>query len=181
MAKYLPSRESHYWPRLYIHEVISTESAKKTLTSTIWLTYQISRKFKNRSLQNFQPWQFTSLWLRKQQRNGFNGTVKSLNCLLTWEEKKSFVVFCWLVKFIAEKVCCVFFAWSADKNGGLVPRRKTSSSCSILCPIYLKRRISANICIQICLLAINFDVWAKFFLLTLSSRNGLFYANKREL
>ena len=107
MAKYLPSRESHYWPRLYIHEVISTESAKKPLTSTIWLTYQISRKFKNRSLQNFQPWQFTSLWLRKQQRNGFNGTVKSMNCLLTWEEKKSFVVFCWLAKFIAEKVCCV--------------------------------------------------------------------------
>ena len=59
------------------------------------------------SLQNFQTWQFTSLWLRKQQRNGLNGTVKTLNCFLTWEEKKSSVVFCWLAKFMAKKVCCV--------------------------------------------------------------------------
>ena len=43
-----------------------------------------------------------------------------------------------------------FFAWSADKNGDSVPRGKTSSSCSILSPIYLKRRISGNICFQIC-------------------------------
>ena len=46
------------------------------------------RKFKNRSLQNFETWQFTFLSLRKQQRNGLNGTVKSLNCFLTWEEVK---------------------------------------------------------------------------------------------
>ena len=37
-----------------------------------------------------------------------------------------------------------------DKNGDSVPRGKTSSSCSILSPIYLKRRISGNICFQIC-------------------------------
>ena len=35
--------------------------------------------------------------------------------------------------------------------GGSVPRGNTSSSCSILCPIYLNCRISANICFQICL------------------------------
>ena len=87
--------------------MISTKSERKPLKSTIWLTDQITRKFKNRSLQNFQTWQFTSLSFRKQQRNGLNGTAKSLNCFLTWEEKKSFVVFCWLAKFIAEKVCCV--------------------------------------------------------------------------
>ena len=34
-----------------------------------------------------------------------------------------------------------FFTWSADKNGGSVARFKTSSSCSILFPIYLKLRI----------------------------------------
>ena len=33
--------------------------------------------------KNFQTWQFTSLPLRKQQRHGSNGTVKSLNCFLT--------------------------------------------------------------------------------------------------
>ena len=89
------------------HEMISTKSERKPLKSTIWLTDQITRKFKNRSLQNFQTCQFTSLSLRKQQHNGLNGTVKSLNCFLTWEEKWSFVVFCWLAKFIAKKVCCV--------------------------------------------------------------------------
>ena len=36
-----------------------------------------------------------------------NGTAKSLNCFLTWEEKWSFVVFCWLAKFIVKRVCCV--------------------------------------------------------------------------
>ena len=44
-----------------------------------------------------------------------------------------------------------------------VPRGKTSSSCGILRPIYLKRRISPNICFQICLSQINFDFWAQFF------------------
>ena len=46
-------------------------------------TDQITRKFKNRSLQNFQTWQFISLSFRKQQRNGLNRTAKSLNCFLT--------------------------------------------------------------------------------------------------
>ena len=101
VAKYLPSRESgevnsqsHYSPRLkriivlvYTHEVISTKSERKPLKSTISLTDQITRKFKNRSLRTFQTWQFTSLSFRKQQRNGLNGTAKSLNCFLTWEEK----------------------------------------------------------------------------------------------
>ena len=78
--------QSHYSPRLkriivlvYTHEVISTKSERKTLKSTIWLTDQITRRFKNRSLQNFQTWQFTSLSFRKQQRNGLNGTFKILN------------------------------------------------------------------------------------------------------
>ena len=95
VAKYLLSRESgHYSPRLkiiivlvYTHEVISTKSERKPLKSTIWLTDQITRKFKNRSLQNFQTRLFTSLSFRKRQRNGLNGTAKSLNCFVTWEEK----------------------------------------------------------------------------------------------
>ena len=106
--------QSHYSPRLkriivlvYTHEVISTKSERKPLKSTIWLTDQITRKFKNRSLQKFQTWQFTSLSFRKQQRNGLNGTAKSLNCFLTWEEKWSFVVFYWLARFIAKRACCV--------------------------------------------------------------------------
>ena len=130
----------------YTLEVISTKSERKPLKSTIWLTYQITRKFKNRSLQNFQPWQFTSLSLRKQQRNGLNETVKSLNCFLTWEEKLRFVVFCWLVTFIVLRSSHEV----ADKTSGSVPRGKTSSSCSIIFHIYLKRRNSANICLQIC-------------------------------
>ena len=76
--------QSPYSPRLkrtivlvYTHEVISTKSERKPLKSTIWLTDQIMRKFKNRSLQNFQTWQFTSLSFHKQQRNGLNGTAKT--------------------------------------------------------------------------------------------------------
>ena len=46
---------------VYTYEVISTKSERKPLKSTICLTDQITRKFKNRSLQNFQT-------LRKQQR-----------------------------------------------------------------------------------------------------------------
>ena len=70
----LKSRWSNYSPRFqriivwaYTHELISTKSDRKPLKGTIWLTDQITRKFKNRSLQNFQTWQFTSLSLRKQQ------------------------------------------------------------------------------------------------------------------
>ena len=76
--------QSHYSPRLkriivlvYAHEVISTKSERKPLKSTIWLTDQIIRKFKNRSLQNFQTWHLS---FRKQQCNGLNGTAKSSNC-----------------------------------------------------------------------------------------------------
>ena len=106
--------QRHYWLRLkriivlvYTHEVISTKSERKPLKSTIWLTDQITRKFKNRSLQNFQTRQFTSLSFRKQQRNGLNETAKSLNCFFTWEEKYSYVVLCWLAKYIAKRACCV--------------------------------------------------------------------------
>ena len=106
--------QSHYSPRLkriivlvYTHEVISTKSERKPLKSTIWLIDQITRKFKNRSLQNFQTWEFTSLSFCKQQRNGLNGTAKSLNCFFTWEEKYSYVVLCWLAKFIAKRACVV--------------------------------------------------------------------------
>ena len=87
-----------------------------------------------------------------------------MNCFLTWEEKWSFVVFCWLAKFIAKKFVVSFFTWSADKNGGSVARGKTSSSCSILFPTYLKRRISENICFQIYFSSINFDFLGQMFL-----------------
>ena len=91
VAKY---SQSHYSPRLkriivlvYTHEVISAKSERKPLKSTIWLTDQITRKFENISLQNFQTWQFTSLLFRKQQRNGLNGTLKVWTVSLP--EKKS--------------------------------------------------------------------------------------------
>ena len=69
----------------YTDEVISTKSERKPLKSTICLTDQITRKFKNRFLQSFQTWQFTSLSFRKQQRNGLNG----LNGTVSLPEKKS--------------------------------------------------------------------------------------------
>ena len=91
--------QSLYSPRLKKNNCFSiytrsdlNKSEKKPLKSTIWLTDQITR---------------TSLSFRKQQRNVLNGTAKSLNCLLTWQEKWSFVVFCWLAKFIAKGACCV--------------------------------------------------------------------------
>ena len=87
-----------------------------------------------------------------------------MNCFLTWEEKWSFVAFCWLAKFIAKKFVVSFFTWSGDKNGGSVARGKTSSSCSILFPTYLKRRISENICFQIYFSSINFDFLGQIFL-----------------
>ena len=148
--------------------MISTKSERKPLTSTIWLTDQITRKFKNRSLQNFQTWQFTSLSLRKQQRSGLNGTVKSLNCYFTWEEKPSraLLFFVDSPSLYPKRFVVSFFTWSADKNGGSVARGNTASSfCGILFPIYLQRRISVNICFQILFAIIYFDFWAKFFLL----------------
>ena len=33
----------------------------------------------------------------------------------------------------------------------LLEETEASFSCSILCPVYLKRRVSANICFQVCL------------------------------
>ena len=123
-----------------------TKSERKPFKSTIWLTDQITRQFKNRSLQNCQTWQFTSLSFRKQHRNGLNGTTKSLNCFLTWGKKWSFVIFCWLAKFIAKRVLlCRSSHEELTKMAGSVARGKTSSSCIILFPVYLKRRISANI------------------------------------
>ena len=47
----------------------------------------------------------------------------------------------------------------------LLEKTEASFSCSILCPVYLKRRVSANICFQVCLSLINLDFWVKFFLL----------------
>ena len=102
--------------------MISTKSERKPLKSTIWLTDQITQTFQNRSLQNFQTWQFTSLSLRKQQRNGLNGTVQSLNCFPTWEEKYSFVVFFCLAKFIVIKVCCVVLRMKCWKNQKMAAR-----------------------------------------------------------
>ena len=106
-----------YSPRLkriivlvYTHEVISTKSGRKPLKSTIWLTDQITRKFKNRSLQNFQTWQLTSLWLRKQQRNGLNGTVETLNCFLIKYLRRKVELCCFLLTrevYRVKKVCCV--------------------------------------------------------------------------
>ena len=53
---------------------------------------------------------------------------------------------------MAKRVCCVVLCgYSADKNAAAVAGGKKSSSCSILFPIYLKRRVSAKIFFQICL------------------------------
>ena len=89
--------------------MISTKSERKPLKSTIWLTDQFTRKFKNISLQNFQTWQFmhTSLSLCKQQRNGLNGTRWKFELFPYLRRKVGFAVFCWLAKFIAKRVCCV--------------------------------------------------------------------------
>ena len=48
---------------------------EETIKKSISLIGQSTRKFKNRMN--------TSLSLRRPQRNGLNGTVKSLNCVLT--------------------------------------------------------------------------------------------------
>ena len=88
-----------------------------------------------------------------------------MNCFLTWEEKWSCLVLCWLAKFIAKRVCFVVLRMKCWQKGGSVARGKTSPSCIILFPVYLKRRISADISCYICLSWINFDFWAKIFLL----------------
>ena len=95
--------QSHYSPRLkritvlvYTDEVISAKSESKPLKSTISLTDQITRKFKNRSLQNFLTWQFTSLSFHKHQSNGLNRAAKSLNCFLTLKEKQ-LELYCFLL------------------------------------------------------------------------------------
>ena len=108
--------QSLYSPRLkrmiilvYTHEVISTKSERKPLKSTIWLTDQITRKFKNRSSQNFQTWQFISLSFREQQRNGLNGTAKSLNCFLNYLRRKV-------------ELCCFLLTRQAYSQKGLLCR-----------------------------------------------------------
>ena len=99
MAKYLLSYEV---ARYIFLKPLFTEIDRRKIKEETIKKYDLidrsgqldMRKFKNRSLQNFQTWQFTSLSLRKQQHNDLNGTAKSVNCFLTSEEKKSFVVFC---------------------------------------------------------------------------------------
>ena len=129
--------------------MISTKSERKPLTSTISLTDQITRKFENRSLQNFQTWRFmhTSLSRRKQQRNGLNGTVKFLNCFFLPEKKSRICCFLWSRQVYSQKgLLCRSSHEVLIKYGVSVARGKTSFSCSILFPVYLKRRIFANIC-----------------------------------
>ena len=98
--------------------------------------------------------------LRKQQRNGLNGTVKSLNSFPYLRRKVFFFIFkCFLLTrqvYGQKGLSCRSSSYSADKNAGSVAGCKKSSSCSILFPIYLKGRISAKIFFQICLSLINF-------------------------
>ena len=105
--------------------------------STIWLTTFITRKFKNRSLQNFQTWQFTSLSLRKQQRNGLE-PLKFWIVYLPEKKSRVLLFFVHSGSLLPKRFVVSFFAWSVDKNGGSVAQGKTSSSCSILFPVYLK-------------------------------------------
>ena len=51
---------------------------------------------------------------------------------------------------IVKKVCCVVLRMKCW-HGGSVARGTASVSCSILCSIYLKRRISEKICFHFCL------------------------------
>ena len=122
----------------------------KPLKSMIWLTDEIMRNFKNRSLQNFQTWQFihTSLSLSKQQRNGLNGPLKVWIMFPYLRRKVELCCFLLTRQVYSQKglSCPAFFAWSVDKNDGLVARGKTSSFCTILFPIYLKRISFANFC-----------------------------------
>ena len=99
---------------------------------------------------------------QKKQRNGLKEPLKVWIVFLP--EKKDGALLFWLANFIAKKFVVSFLTWSADKNGGSVARGKTSSSCSILFPTYLKRRISENICFQIYFSSINFDFLGQMFL-----------------
>ena len=119
-----------------------------------------------RSLQNFQTWQFTSLSFRQKQRNGLNGTAKSLNCFLTWEEKWSFVVFCWLAKFIAKRACCVVLrmnCWQKWPARLLEVRRRLP--VSFFCLFTWNVEVLQTFPFKFVCLLINFDFWAKIFLL----------------
>ena len=78
------------WNRIvlvYTHEVISTKSGRKPLKSTICLTDQTTRKFKNRSYAEFSNMAIHKFITSQTTFNGLNGTLKSLNCFVTWEEK----------------------------------------------------------------------------------------------
>ena len=98
MAKYLPSHELSgevnilkatikesncfsIYTRSYFSKIIEEAIKKDDLIDRSGQLDTL--KVKNRSLQNFQTWQFTRLSFPKQQRNDLNGTAKSLNCFLT--------------------------------------------------------------------------------------------------
>ena len=143
----------HYSPRLkriivlaYTHEVISTKSERKPLKSMIWLTDQsreslkidLCRIFKH---GNSQAYHFTN-----------NSVIALMEPLKIWivsspeKKRRALLFFVTSPSLLPKRFVVSFFPWSAEKNGGWVPRGKTSSSCSILCSIYLKRRIFANLC-----------------------------------
>ena len=99
--------------------------------------------------------------------------------ILSYLEKKSRALLFpvnFMYFFLVKKDFCVvlrIMCW----HGVSVARRKASPSCSILCIIYLKRRISSNICFYFRLYLIKFDFWAKVFLLIRKwwvYKNGLF-------
>ena len=99
--------------------------------------------------------------------SGYRFVSSSLRWLYFKKRKVELCCFLLTRQVYSQKdlLCRSSHTWSADKNGGSVGRGKTSSSYSIFFPIYLKRRISTNICFQICLLPIYFDFGAKFVLL----------------
>ena len=89
------------------------------------------REFENRSLQNFQTWQFTSFSLRKQVYSQTGLLCRSSHEVLTKMAARLLEV--------RRRLPVAFFF-----------------------PIYLKRRIFANICFQISLSQINFDFGTNF-------------------
>ena len=165
---------------VYTHEVISTKSERKPLKSTIWLTDQITRKSKNKSLQNFQTWELTSLSLRKQQRIGLNGTVKSFSELFPYLRRKV-------------ELCCLLLTRQVYTLRGLLCRSThevlTKMAAGLLevrlrLPVAFFFLFTWNIEFLQHLLSNLFVINKLRFLgqmFLVKKRNGLFYANKREL
>ena len=126
-----------------------------------------------------------SLSFRKQQRNGLNGNCIYFELLPYLRRKVELCCFLLTRQVYGQKLFVVsFFAWSADKNdGSSVARGNTSSSCSILFPIYLKRRIHfcKHLLSNLFVIKILRFLGQIFLVEKPSSRNGLFYANKRKL